>query len=226
MRPATRAGFAETMKTCSLTREGICVMRKNLSSHAGFTMAEMTIILTTISILGAAAAPVMGDFVNDARLARAQQDTRAIASAVSRMTADVMGHHAQNGGWATFALLVGPGAAQDVATGAGQEWAVGVGASQAGALEDQLMLNSPGYPTHAWSQVNWIRGWHGPYLDAGVGADPWGHRYAVNVKFLKGGAFDTFVVSAGPNGIVETPFQADGTVAHGDDIIVVLSPGN
>jgi len=169
----------------------------------------------------------VGDYVNDARMVRAQQDTHAIASAVSRMTADVMGYDSQDGGWATYALLVGPGAEPTVAAGVGQEWAAGLGASQAGALEDQLMLNGPGYPTHARTQTRWIRGWHGPYLETGVGADPWGHRYAVNVKHLSGGgAFDTFVVSAGPNGILETPFQADGTVARGDDIVVVLSAGN
>ena len=192
---------------------------------AGFTMAEMTIVLTAMSILGAAASPVVGDYINDARMARAQQDTHAIAAAVSRMTGDVMGYASKDGGWATYSLLVSPGATPEVATGAGQEWAAAVGASQAGVLEDQLMLNGPGYPTHAWSQKNWIRGWHGPYLDAGVGADPWGHRYAVNVKFLSSGTLDTFVVSAGPNGILETPFEADGTVARGDDIVVVISAG-
>lgn len=201
-------------------------MTKAFSRHAGFTMAELTIVMTTLTILGAAATPVVGDYVNDARMVRAWQDTHAIASAMSRMTADVMGHESQDGGWATYALLVGPGAQPAVAAGAGQEWAAGLGARQAGALEAQLMLNGPGYPTHAQSQTNWIRGWHGPYLETGVGADPWGHRYAVNVKYLKGGAFDTFVVSAGPNGIVETPFQADGTVARGDDIVVVLSAGS
>jgi type II secretory pathway pseudopilin PulG len=200
-------------------------MLKCFSRVAGFSVAEMTMVLTTVSILGAAAAPVVGDYVNDARMARAQQDTRVVAAAVARMTDDVMGQGARDGGWATVDLLVGPGTTPEVASGAGQEWAVSVGARQAGLLEDHLMLNGPGYATHARTQNNPIRGWHGPYLDAGVGPDPWGHRYAVNVKFLKGGSFDTFVVSAGPNGIIETPFQADGTVARGDDIVVILSPG-
>jgi len=200
-------------------------MLKYFSRVAGFSVAEMTTVLTAMSILGAAAAPVIGDYVNDARMIRAQQDTRVVAIAVERMTADVMGHGERDGGWATFDLLVGPGATPEVASGAGQEWAAPVGARQAALLEDQLMLNGPGYPTGTRTQLNPIRGWHGPYLEAGVGADPWGHRYAVNVKFLKGGSFDTFVVSAGPNGIIETPFQADGTVARGDDIVVVVSPG-
>ena len=200
-------------------------MFKCLARVAGFSVAEMTTVLTTLSILGAAAAPVVGDYVNDARMARAQQDTRAVAAAVARMTDDVMGHGARDGGWATFDLLVGPGTAPEVAGGAGQEWAADLGTGRASLLEGHLMLNGPGYPTNTRTQTNPIRGWHGPYLESGVATDPWGHRYAVNVKFLKGGPFDTFVVSAGPNGILETPFQADGTVARGDDIVVILSPG-
>jgi type II secretory pathway pseudopilin PulG len=201
-------------------------MRKYLARMAGFTVAEMTTVLTTLSILGAAAAPVVGDYINDARMIRAQQDSRAIATAVERLTGDVMGDAERDGGWSTYNLLVSPGTTPAVASGAGQDWSVAIGTGQAGALQDQLMLNGPGYATHARAQNNPIRGWHGPYLEAGVGADPWGHRYAVNVKFLKGGAFDTFVVSAGPNGIIETPFESDGTVPHGDDIIVVVSSGN
>jgi len=200
-------------------------MLKYFSRVAGFSVVEMTTVLTTLSILGAVAAPVVGEYVNDARMIRAQQDTRVVAAAVSRMTADVMGHETRDGGWATFNLLVGPGAIPEVASGAGQEWAASVGALQAAPLEDQLMLNGPGYPTNTRTQTNPIRGWHGPYLEAGVGADPWGHRYAVNVKFLNSGSFDTFVVSAGPNGIIETPYQADGTIARGVDIVVIMAPG-
>lgn len=201
-------------------------MPKLFSKVSGFTIAEMATVLTALSILGAAAAPSIGDYINDARMARAYADTHAIASALSRMTADVVGYADQQGGWATVDLLVGPGLTPEVASGAGSEWTVAVGANQAAPLEDHLMLNGPAYPTHARTQTNWIKGWHGPYLEAGVGADPWGHRYAVNVKFLKGGSSDTFVISAGPNGILETPFQGDGTTARGDDIIVVVSAGN
>jgi hypothetical protein len=201
-------------------------MNRFFANIKGFTVAEMATVLTTVSILGAAAAPAVGDWVNDARMARARDDTHAIAAAVSRMTADVLGHETVSGGWATYSLLVSPAPAPTLGTGAGSEWTAAVGANQAGLLEDQLMLNGPGYPVLPRTQTNVIRGWHGPYLEAGVGADPWGHRYAVNVKYLTSDRFDTFVISAGPNGTVETPFQGDGTVAHGDDIIVIISAGS
>ena len=74
-------------------------------------------------------------------------------------------------------------------------------------------------------QVEWIRGWHGPYLEAGIGADPWGHRYAVNVKALAGGGSSTVVLSAGPNGLIETAFQSPVIVPGGDDLIALVATG-
>jgi hypothetical protein len=63
--------------------------------------------------------------------------------------------------------------------------------------------------------------------------DPWGNRYAVNVGALSASNDDTtvlWVLSAGPDGIVETPFLERGNDARprGDDIglhiMSVLTP--
>jgi Tfp pilus assembly protein PilE len=70
-------------------------------------------------------------------------------------------------------------------------------------------------------------GWRGAYLGAPISADPWGNYYAVNVEFLDpkiisgGPAFmmDVVVLSAGPDGEVNSEYQADGLIAQGDDII-------
>ncbi len=100
-------------------------------------------------------------------------------------------------------------------------------------------------------------GWRGAYLSEPIGNDPWGHKYFVNTMFLY--AFgnqpnydgytnwvsDTFCLSAGPNGWIETPFASDactgwssagfgfgagwgtagGTVRGGDDFVYVISGG-
>jgi hypothetical protein len=59
-----------------------------------------------------------------------------------------------------------------------------------------------------------------------VGPDPWAYRYAVNVRWLATDSrFDTVVVSPGPNGLIETAFQADGITAGGDDVLALVSPG-
>jgi hypothetical protein len=37
--------------------------------------------------------------------------------------------------------------------------------------------------------------------------------------------YDVFVLSAGANGIVETPFLVDGVIAGGDDMVALVSGG-
>lgn len=79
--------------------------------------------------------------------------------------------------------------------------------------------------------------WRGPYLSAPVRSDPWGNRYAVNVVFLDPGSdsatadqagylSDVFVLSAGPDEEVDTPFSIDGVVPGDDDLIRVISGGS
>lgn len=79
-------------------------------------------------------------------------------------------------------------------------------------------------------------GWRGAYLSAPIGPDPWGNRYAVNTVFLNpasdatviGTNFDTFVVTAGPDGTVSTDMEGNGvasggTTPQGDDLIYVMT---
>jgi type II secretory pathway pseudopilin PulG len=75
-------------------------------------------------------------------------------------------------------------------------------------------------------------GWRGAYLPGPIGPDPWGSRYSVNVEFLarapgagpSGNVNDVFVVSAGPDRIVDTRFDTDGATG-GSDLLYVLSGG-
>jgi hypothetical protein len=93
------------------------------------------------------------------------------------------------------------------------------------------MANAAGFTTRtATSQF----GWNGPYLTSSIGADAWNNRYAINV-----GLFDAslgtqtaagvtkdsvWVISAGPNGVLETAYAQPLTTAQasGDDIAVKL----
>ena len=79
--------------------------------------------------------------------------------------------------------------------------------------------------------------WRGPYVSAPVRSDPWGNRYAVNVRFLdpvadsatgdgSGYLYDVFVLSAGPDEEIDTPFSIDGVVPGDDDLIRVISGGS
>ena len=85
------------------------------------------------------------------------------------------------------------------------------------------------------------QGWRGAYLSPPCAADPWGHTYEVNTKWatMIFGASptgtrllhcnDVFCISAGKDGIIDTPFGVDynfypqGTRRRGDDWTTVIS---
>jgi hypothetical protein len=95
------------------------------------------------------------------------------------------------------------------------------------ALDDQLRINRHGYPM---ARSGPGTGWNGPYLSREIGADPWGNRYMVNTGNLKDSprragqcaSCAVFVMSAGPDGILQTPFDQPLVNANilGDDIAV------
>lgn len=114
----------------------------------------------------------------------------------------------------------------------------------AATMRDQLILNTPLYLTPRENLLNHpnsfnIPGWRGAYLSAPIGPDPWGKKYLVNTVFLsvatdaasgtaegqKSGewSYDVFVISAGPNGLYETPFGQKNAIASGDDIIHLIT---
>jgi len=73
-------------------------------------------------------------------------------------------------------------------------------------------------------------GWNGPYLAKEAKGDPWGRAYLINTAFLRGlpakvsrcSRCAVFVISAGANGIIETPFEQPISNANifGDDLAV------
>ena len=199
-------------------------VRHLLNSVKGFTIAEMATMLTVTTIVAGAVAPAVQDYISEARFTRALHDTHAIATAVSRFEGDVLGQSTKDRGWATFDMLVGAGTVPTVGAGGDAAWLAPVGSAKVGSLDDQLVTNAAGYGSFPPRQTNWVRGWHGPYLEAGIGPDPWGHRYAINVNALSNGTSCTVVVSAGPNGLIETPFQGLVIIPGGDDLVALVAP--
>jgi type II secretory pathway pseudopilin PulG len=98
-----------------------------------------------------------------------------------------------------------------------------------GSLDDHLMNNRRGYRIR---RVGEYGGWNGPYVSAEVKGDPWGRQFLVNSRWLDGGssAADAqgrirravFVVSAGADGVIDTPFEQSivNARAFGDDIVI------
>jgi type II secretory pathway pseudopilin PulG len=101
--------------------------------------------------------------------------------------------------------------------------------SSVDSLDDHLTTNRHGYRYRRPGETS---GWNGPYISAKVKGDPWGNQYLLNSRFLDGGstAADAqgrprravYVVSAGANGVIETPFEQPITdaQAYGDDIVI------
>ena len=92
------------------------------------------------------------------------------------------------------------------------------------------LLGGPGVIPQAPSERQWTHrqvGNLGSYVSQPV-ADPWGNRYLVNIGVVKmldtaDGSPDApalWVLSAGPNGVIETPFASPVLLAvvEGDDI--------
>ena len=198
-------------------------------SHHGFTLIELTVVLAVIVTLALVLTPSIASFVNDSRSARARSDCQTILSAIVQFYQD-------NGFFPSWKLAQagGPGLAQNrvqllVSPGSiPQEdqpglWTTGI----AGLLTEQLMNNVPGYSLRTpTSQF----GWNGPYLSSEIIADPWGNRYVVNIDLIdtsasaigRGGMVKAavWVLSAGPNRTIDTPFgQSILTAVLGNDDI-------
>ncbi len=196
---------------------------------SGFTLIELTVVLSVIVTLALMLIPAVANFLNDSRAARARVDVRTIADAIARFYKDngfyPQWSTAQNGGPGTQAskidVLVSPGNVPSSSDST--VWTTGA----TDALGDQLMTNAP---TYALRTAGAQFGWNGPYLSSEFGPDSWANRYMVNIGLLdptpgaagEGGATKSavWVVSAGPNGAIETAYSQTvlKAVLGGDDI--------
>jgi hypothetical protein len=172
--------------------------------------------LTVLSGLGA---PAIHDYIEDARLVRARHDVATLAVSFVRLFNDVGPERARPEGWATFDLLAGAGAIPATAA-PGSLWAAASDSGVVGSMDDHLVRNSGAYRSY---RSTGMIGWRGPYLQKPVTADPWGHRYAVNVRALRTNGSDTFVISAGRDGVVTMPFDGDGLHDVSDDVAALVS---
>ena len=124
--------------------------------------------------------------------------------------------------------------------------------AQFDTAENQLVKNTPnGAAANAYANPTTFYtaggpqagiGWRGAYMSAPIGPDPWGNMYQANTGFLNvvndvagtdegessgGWRHDAFVISAGRNGIIETPFAdaggTGGVANNGDDVIYIMT---
>lgn len=217
-----------------------------IKAQKGYTLTEVAAVVAVTATLTAVALPVVIGKVDEGKVQRAVGDVQAIKSAVlsflndtgvppfysdTTIVAAVTGGSAialpTEGGSDFEILSTDDGKKAEVATTI-TDWTLG---TKEGSLDDQLIKNGPRYPTEGDSA------WRGPYLHE-IKRDPWGQKYYLTVKwFSEPTPTDAtqkavYVLSAGPNGIIETAFSqpikdldADSPATYtftvgGDDIVV------
>jgi hypothetical protein len=195
-------------------------MRDVFRSCRGFSVTEVTTILTALTILSGLAAPAVSDYVEDAKLVRARSDVRTIAVCLVRLFDDVGTEQARQNVWVDHDLLVGAGEVPETSGVEASQWGRETDLDRIGRLDDHLINNRAGYPP---LDPRARTGWRGAYLQDPVSADPWGHRYAVNVAALRSHHHDTVVLSAGSDGVVQSAFERDGLLSTADDIVAIVS---
>jgi len=204
-----------------------------MRKESGFTLIEMVVVLAVVAILAAILTPTIAKNINDAKLARANNEVQVIAAAVGSFYKDL-------GRWPTadgtdlddnIQLLYGPGetpAVQGGGVAQEQYWlnSGGWGAALVDTFTNQLIENDPAdgavdYPNDTTVPRPELR-WKGPYITE-VKADPWGSHYSCNIWYTYNTTAGNFVGiwSAGPNRTSNTDaVQVSTEVVVGDDDIV------
>lgn len=186
---------------------------------SGFSAVETTAIIAATSLLSATATPQIREYLDTARGVKAAGDTRVIAISVVRLANDV--GRVRLARTVAPTLLVTDGEIPHVQSPTDRSWALPLDGKTVQPLASHLIDNAANYPGQRGQPIQW----RGPYMD-GLSPDPWGKRYAINVGLMDGNTGATvLVLSPGPNGIVETPFEAVGLKTGGDDVVGVIGRG-
>jgi type II secretory pathway pseudopilin PulG len=189
--------------------------RRRLETAAGFSLIEATVVIVLALLLASVVAPTIGDCLEDVRRVRARQDLTTLAASIIRLFDHTWSQRHTEGGFATYNLLVGPGSVPAAVRAEAKPW--NDTSPRVGLLRDQLVRNVP-YPAFRPGARG---GWRGSYQDS-IDADPWGRRYAVNVRTVSMPRSDLVALTAGPDGVADSPFDADGLAPAGDDMMTAV----
>lgn len=193
-------------------------------NNSGFTLVEVVVVVAVIAILAAVLTPYITKYIDDSKIAKAKSECQVISAAMANFYKDVgqwprnprtgAGIAVHYTGGATPAL---PNTFANFVTGtAAAGWNVGVG-----LIDTHLVNNNPA--PSAWPNSGEQR-WNGPYASV-LPLDPWGRPYLVYIPAAAtGAAAPIWVVSAGPNGTMNTVPTATSIVNDptNDDIGIRL----
>jgi len=216
---------------------------------SGFSLVEVVVAVAAAVILAAILTPMAFTWIDESRIARAHADAATVAAAMARFFQDTKKWPGQVeilDSPAIRFLTVGDATPDSLPTLVGT---IGIGAA---TCVDGLGGVQPGVTSFASATpttVNTLNvtdllqvpppaadypNWKGPYLSSEVQSDPWGSVYLVNViplfcgetvtQAAPGGSLGFgWIMSAGPNRTLQTPFTAVRVAVDSDDAGVPLS---
>ena len=198
--------------------------------NKGFSLIEIVVVLAIMGVIAAFLTPMLFNYLSESKLRRAQADARTIAAAIGQFNTDtglypIYSLLPANNTNATVKVLVTDG--NDAVEGSAGAWNTGA-AGVRSTLENPLhigVLTDGSTLYNSASGVKKPNEWRGPYM-SDFKADSWGNKYYVSTEGMKSGvAKAAFVLSAGPDGLIQTVLSQNvgtGTVAFsvgGDDIV-------
>jgi general secretion pathway protein G len=168
-------------------------------NRRGFTLIEVIVVAGIIAILASILIPMVLKEIDESRITKAQADVRSILTAIVVFKKDTAKWPSMDNSCApNVTLLNGDGAMPNLA-------GMGYDSGVASSLNDHLSADTNGC----------YKNWKGPYI-ARVTADPWGNAYIINADGFSIDGQPVWILSAGPNGQVETPTFSQTLL--GDDI--------
>ena len=182
-------------------------------------MMELVVVLAVIAILATLITPIITSYVDKAKYNKATSDVLSIATALNQFNSDtknfpIFTAAAQYPNGTVFEVIASQGLDASLATGVTGWNTTNTGNLTALMNENSLLITTSGQAA-----------WNGPYSGV-IGEDPWGTKYMVTARALRSGSGLTgFVLSAGPNRIIETQLsQTRGTAftVGGDDIVTIV----
>ena len=172
----------------------------NMKNERGFTLIEVIVVAGIIAILASILVPMILKEIDEARITKASADVRSIFASMVVFKKDTAQWPVMDDACdANVTLLTGNGdQPQNLA-------AMGYDAGVTSPFDDHFVEDANGC----------YNNWKGPYI-ATVTADPWGNTYLTNASAFSVIGSPVWIISAGPNGQMETPSFM--TTLFGDDI--------